>query len=899
MKKRNSVLDVRAIQDRQLQAIKESTNQVLMHFHSSMEGLKPEQVLINKEKYGQNRLTTQNQDSRLKRLMHAFINPFTIILMVLALVSLMSDVILPIMQGDQEAVNAVTVIIIVTMIGVSGLLRYREESKSKKATEALLELVTTTTNVHRAHAPNKELPLDEVVVGDIIQLAAGDMMPADLRIIQAKDLFIGQASLTGESIPVEKEDKAYPNYDGSVLEAKNLVFMGCNVISGSALGIVIATGDDTYLGAMASSISQTKTESSFDLGVRLVSMVLIRFMLVMVPIVFVLNGLTKGDFGQSFLFAISIAVGLTPEMLPMIVTSSLAKGAVSMSKQKTIIKNLNAIQDFGAMDILCTDKTGTLTQDKVVLEYHLNVMGQTDDRVLRHAFLNSYYQTGLKNLLDEAIISCSYQQIEDIQQLGYQKVDEIPFDFNRRRMSVVVEDKDQKRQMITKGAIEEIVSICDYVDYGGQVLRLTDERKLSLFADVETYNQKGMRVLGVAQKTNPRQVDTFSVEDESEMVLIGYLAFLDPPKETTAKAIETLKNYGVSTKILTGDNDKITTYICEQVGMEVTGVILGESIDLMTKEVLAKAVEQANVFAKLSPLQKQYIINILKENGHVVGYMGDGINDAPAMKAADIGISVDTAVDIAKESADVILLEKDLMVLESGLIEGRKTYANIIKYIKMTASSNFGNMFSVLIASAFLPFLPMLSIQLIVLNLIYDMSCSAIPWDHVDEDFIKQPRTWDATSIGRFMRYMGPTSSVFDVITFIIMYMLICPMVVSNGLMFHQIPVHDVTTKAMYIALFQSGWFVASMWTQTMVIHMIRTPKLPFIQSRASWQLSLFTLSATLLVTWLPFSPVASALGLAPLPLVYFIWLFGIVIGYMLLVNVVKVIYIKRFKSFL
>ncbi|KAI4455994.1 cation transporting atpase [Holotrichia oblita] len=567
--------------------------------------------------------------------------------------------------------------------------------------------------------------------------------------------------------------------------------MGSTVISGSAAGVVIAVGDDTIFGGMAKNVGEKPAQTSFEKGVNAVSWLLIRFMLIMVPIVFFINGLTKHEdpnrWMNAALFAISIAVGLTPEMLPMIVTTCLAKGAVAMSKEKTIIKNLNSIQNLGSMDILCTDKTGTLTQDRVILEYHLNIHGEEDARVLRHAFLNSYYQTGLKNLIDIAIINRTKEEQDKVEELRgltekFVKVDEIPFDFDRRRMSVVVANG--KTQMITKGAVEEMLSICGYAEYEGKVEPLTENIKDYILMKVEELNDRGMRVIAVAQKTNPSPVGAFSVADEAEMVLMGYLAFLDPPKESTAEAIKALNEHGVTVKILTGDNDKVTRCICRQVGLPADRILLGSDLDDMTDEELGKEAESISVFAKLSPQQKARIITALRNNGHSVGYMGDGINDAAAMKASDAGISVDTAVDIAKESADVILLEKDLMVLEKGIIEGRKTYANMIKYVKMTASSNFGNMFSVLAASAFLPFLPMLSIHLILLNLIYDLSCAAIPWDNVDKEFLAVPRKWDASSIGKFMVWIGPTSSVFDITTYLLMYFVICPAMCGGGLVY-------------------------------------------------------------------------------------------------------------------
>lgn len=550
-----------------------------------------------------------------------------------------------------------------------------------------------------------------------------------------------------------------------------------------------------------------------------VSWLLIKFMMVMVPIVFFVNGFTKGDWLQAFLFALSVAVGLTPEMLPMIVTTNLAKGAVQMAKKKTVVKSLNSIQNFGAMDVLCTDKTGTLTQDKVVLEYHLDIHGNEDMRVLRHAFLNSYYQTGLKNLMDIAILeyadNASFKVLID----QYVKVDEIPFDFNRRRMSVVIKDTSGKTQLITKGAVEEMLQISKYAEYKGNVEVLTDEIKEEILETVEKLNKEGMRVIGIAQKNNPSVQGVFSVNDECEMVLMGYLAFLDPPKESTKAAVEALKNYGVAVKILTGDNDEVTRCICRQVGIKADKILLGSDIDEMDDELLAAEVEEVSIFAKLSPNQKGRIVSVLRENGHIVGFMGDGINDALAMKKADVGISVDTAVDIAKESADIILLEKDLMVLEDGVIEGRRTFGNIIKYIKMTASSNFGNMFSVLVASIALPFLPMLPIQILILNLIYDISCISIPWDNVDKDYLQVPRKWDASSIGKFMLWIGPTSSLFDIVTYAVMFFIICPMVCHGGYNDYGV------NKTLFMAVFNAGWFVESLCSQTMVIHIIRTAK--------------------------------------------------------------------------
>ena len=614
----------------------------------------------------------------------------------------------------------------------------------------------------------------------------------------------------------------------------------------------------------------------------------------MVPVVLFLNGFTKGDWVQAALFALSVAVGLTPEMLPMIVSANLAKGAVAMSRKKVIVKHLNAIQNLGAMNILCTDKTGTLTQDRIVLEYPLDVHGNVDERVLRHAFLNSYHQTGLRNLMDEAIVDHAYETNMLPLWQDYRKVDEIPFDFTRRRMSVVVADKAGKTQIITKGAVEEMLSICSYAEYKGNVEPLTSALSEEILATVRRYNEAGLRVIAVAHKTNPMVAGAFSVADESDMVLIGYLAFLDPPKDSAAAAVAALKEYGVAVKVLTGDNDAVTRSVCGQVGLRSHSLLLGSDVEAMDDAALRAAAERTDIFAKLTPQQKARIVTCLRENGHTVGFMGDGINDAAAMKASDVGISVDSAVDIARESADIILLEKDLMVLEQGAIEGRRIYANIIKYIKMTASSNFGNMFSVLAASAFLPFLPLAPLQILVLNLIYDISCTAMPWDNVDADFLKQPKTWDASSISRFMIWFGPASSVFDITTFVLLYTYICPLVFGGAY-----ETLDAGMQVAFVGLFQAGWFVESLWTQTLVLYMLRTPKVPFLRSRASWQVTGLTSLGILAGTCIPFTTVGGALDMMPLPGAFFPWLFATLAAYMLLTTTLKGIFIKKYGELL
>ncbi len=885
---------------------------VLKKTDTVLGGLDAEGVEANRNRYGSNKVTREKKKPLLSRLMGAFINPFTAILLFLAVVSVITDMVFPyfsLFGSSPEDFDCLTVVIIVTMVFISGTLRFVQESRSGSAAEKLLAMITTTCTVTRKGQEKTEIPMDDLVCGDIVHLSAGDMVPADIRILDAKDLFISQSGLTGESEPIEKTAETVREEAGSVTDYTNIAFMGSNVISGSATAVVICTGDNTLFGSMASAVAEDAVETSFTKGVNAVSWVLIRFMLVMVPLVFFINGITKGDWLEAFLFGISIAVGLTPEMLPMIVTTCLAKGAVSMSKKQTIVKNLNSIQNFGAIDILCTDKTGTLTQDKVVLEYHLNVNGEDDTRVLRHAYLNSYFQTGYKNLMDLAIIHRTEEEEAENLQLTdlsetYTKVDEIPFDFNRRRLTTVGQDKKGKTQMVTKGAVEEMLSICAFAEIDGRVQELSSDVRRKILKTVDGLNDKGFRVLAIAQKSNPSPVGAFGVKDECDMVLLGYLAFLDPPKESTADAIKALKDHGVTTKILTGDNEKVTRTICRQVGLEVRNMLLGSDLERMNDSELALLAETTDVFAKLTPEQKSRVVSVLRNNGHTVGFMGDGINDAAAMKSADIGISVDTAVDVAKESADIILLEKDLMVLEQGIIEGRKTYANMIKYIKMTASSNFGNMFSVLAASALLPFLPMMSVHLIFLNLIYDLSCTAIPWDNVDEEFIAVPRKWDASSVGNFMIWIGPTSSIFDFMTYIFMYFVFCPIFVSGGVLYNDLAAHFsgaelIQMQNAYAAMFQAGWFVESMWSQTLVIHMIRTPKIPFIQSHASAPLTLLTCAGIIVLTVIPFTAFGQMLGFAALPGAYFAFLIPCILLYMVLATSLKKAYVRHYGELL
>ncbi len=850
---------------------------ILNEFGTSLDGITDEEAAERLEKYGENVITYEKDTPWFVYLAKSFVDPFILVLAIIAFVSFITDILFA--KPGQK--NWITLFIILTMIIISATLRFIQEYKSAIESDKLKQAVNTTTAIVRKDKGKRETYITEVVPGDIIHLAAGDMVPADMRIISCKDLFISQSALTGESEPVEKYVSPIKNINKGIADLDNICLMGTNVISGTAVAVVLSTGNDTYFGSMSKSLVGQRGKTSFERGVNSVSLLLIKFMLIMVPIVFLINGITKGDWLQAFLFSVSIAVGLTPEMLPTIVTTNLSKGAISLSKHKIIVKRLNSIQNFGAMDVLCTDKTGTLTLDKIVLEKHLDVSGNENDRVLRHAYLNSYYQTGLKNLMDLAVIEYGDKLGFNNLINKYKKIDEIPFDFVRRRMSVVVISENNKRQLVTKGAIEEMLSVCTLVELDKKVVPLTDEIKIKVSKMVSDLNKDGMRVLAIAQKNDIPDENNFSVQDEKDMVLMGYIGFLDPPKDSASAAINALQYNGVRIKILTGDNEIVTRKICKDVGIPAENIKLGIDIDKMSDEELSKEAESTDVFAKLSPIQKSKIINILQKNGHVVGYMGDGINDAAALKESDVGISVDTGVDIAKESADIILLQKDLMVLEQGVLEGRRVFGNIIKYIKMATSSNFGNVFSVLIASAFLPFLPMLPIQLLVQNLLYSISQLSIPWDSMDKEYLKVPREWNANDIGKFMIRIGPISSIFDIVTFIIMW--------------YVFKTNSVESQS----LFQSGWFIEGLLSQTLIVHMIRTKKIPFIQSRATKPVLTLTIIIMIIGISIPFTVFGNYIKFVPLPLKYFLWLGIILLSYCISIQIAKNIYIKKFNSWL
>jgi Mg2+-importing ATPase len=852
---------------------------LLSGLDTSLAGLNEEQITERLARDGVNEVSHEKPPHWSLQLLRAFNNPFIVVLLILAVVQVF------VTPDDLSGP-----IIIAVMVGISVLLSFTQEYRSSQAAEKLKAMVRNTATVTRrasdGHSERIEVPVNELVVGDIVHLAAGDMVPADLRLLNAKDLFISQAILTGESLPVEKagptqahavESGAHGVQKGNPLDLPTVCYMGTNVVSGTATAVAVATGARTYLGSLASSMVGERVQTSFDRGVKSVSWLLIRFMLVMVPVVLGIQWYKHG-FLEALMFALSVAVGLTPEMLPLIVTANLAKGAMAMSKRKVVVKRLNAIQNFGAMDVLCTDKTGTLTLDKIVLERHLDLDGEDSDDALEYGYLNSHFQTGLKNLMDKAVLA--HRDLEPIV-TRYRVVDEIPFDFQRRRMSVVLANGDGQHLLVCKGAVEEMLAISSTERRGDEIVPMTDERRREIKAMTRRLNEDGLRVLVVAIKQQAPSHRAYGVADEAELTAVGCLAFLDPPKDTAATAIAALHGHGVEVKVITGDNEAVTRKICREVGLNVENSAQGRDIEPLDDVALDELVKRTTVFAKMSPLQKARVVKSLQRQGHTVGFLGDGINDAPALREADVGISVDTATDIAKESADIILLEKNLMVLEEGVLEGRITFGNIIKYIKMTASSNFGNVLSMVVAAFFLPFLPMLPLQILVLNLLYDISQLSIPFDRMDDEYLRKPRKWDASDIGRFMFWIGPTSSVFDITTFLLLWYVFG------------------ANSAEHQAFFQSGWFIESLLTQTLVVHMIRTRRIPFLQSIAAAPVLALTTAIIVIGMVIPFTHLGTKLGMLEMPAVYFGWLALTVVAYCALTQMMKLLYMRRYSSWL
>ncbi len=869
-------LKQKAVEKKLLEDSKVNIEKLFKKYQTSREGISIVDVDDRLEKYGKNNVEIKNMNTIWHKLKEAFINPFNVVLMVVAALTFFTDVVVSTKK------DYATFILIVSTLLISAFISLKEQTKSDNAAKKLKKMITNKMDVIR-DGVDYTIDIENVVPGDIVKLSSGDMIPGDVRFIETKDLFVNQASLTGESNPVEKFSicKKDKSNSGNITDISNIGYMGTNIVSGSSLALVLSTGNETYFGSMAKSLYSVSEKNTFEKGIDDISKLLIRFMLLFVPIILLTNIYTTRDIGASIIFAITIAVGLMPEMLPVITTSTLAKGAVEMSKKKTIVKRLSAIQTFGQMNVLCTDKTGTLTEDKVILEKYMDVFGNENPRILKHAFLNSYFQTGLKNLIDVAIIARAEKENMNVLKIKYTREDEIPFDFSRRRMSVVLRDDTGKRQLITKGAVDEIMAICSFIDLDGKVVAITEEYKKQAYEVYEKYNKEGLRVLAIAQKNEIHDVETFGIQDESAMVLIGFVGFLDPPKESAARAISALKEHGVDTVVLTGDSEGVALNVCQKVGITVKNSMTGKQIEEMTDEELKEKVKECHLFSKLTPTQKQRIVRIFQENGDTVGYMGDGINDSPPMKQADVGISVDTAVDIAKETADIILLEKDLNVLEEGVINGRKTFTNLLKYIKMATSGNFGNMISVMIASLFLPFLPMLPVHILIQNLLNDFAQIGMPFDNVDKEYIQKPKNWNANGIKKFMFAFGIISTLLDVCCFAILWYVFG---------------FNTMSKAVY---FQSGWFVFGILSQTLIIHMIRTHKIPFIESKSSVQLLISTFTIVFITIIIAFTNIATIFDLTKMPLRYLLWVCILMGVYVLCIQLYKKIYLKKNKEWL
>lgn len=864
-------------------------SQIYQDIGASPDGLSYEQVEAMREKYGANSFAERKNDTTIRRLRRAFINPFSIILFILGIISLVTDVFLV----SNFARNATTAIIIFSMILISGAIRLIQELRAKNAAQQLDRLIHESITVKR-EGELIEISAEELVVGDIVLLSAGDRVPADIRLTEVTDLFISQAAITGESAILEKNCHAlsYSSLE-TLTQLENLAFMATTVISGKGEGIVLAVGKDTLYGSFAKPDSNDK--KSFQKGANSIAWVMLRFMAVLIPIVFVLLGITGGKWLESFAFALSVAVGLMPEMLPMVITACLARGSLTMSRKQTIIKDINAMQGFGSMDVLCMDKTGTLTNESILLEYYMDVLGNENTEVLDLAFLNSFYHSGVRNPIDNAILACQTMPGRETHYADlltqYQKIDEIPFDYARKFVSTLVTDKNGESQLIMKGDISHIVARCSHVEYRDEILPIEKGGMQSVSSVVDEMLQDGMKVIAVARK-NVGQQNQITPADEADMILVGYLAFFDAPKKTAKASVAALKRLKVTPKILTGDQADVAVSVCRRVGISSEAVLTGANLDKMTDSELSAAVEKIHVFTELTPGQKVRLVSTLGQNGHTVGFLGDGINDIPALCEANVGISVDTAVDAAKDAADVVLLQKDLGVLEQGILEGRKTFTNMLKYIKITASSNFGNILSIVCASAFLPFLPMTSVQILLLNLLYDVLCIILPWDNVDEEETVSPRDWSGRTLGRFMLSFGPISSLFDIMTFLFLYYFLCPMLCGGATYLN---LTDPALRLQYVSLFQTGWFLESMWTQVLILHFLRTRRIPFVQSRPSAPVICITLAGIVAFTAITFTKGVSLFGLTKLPLWYFVFLLIIALLYMLLTTVVKTFYQKKY----
>ena len=864
-------------------------SQIYQDIGASPDGLSHEQVEAMREKYGANSFAEQKNDTMIRRLRRAFINPFNIILFILGIISLVTDVFLV----SNFTRNATTAIIIFSMILISGAIRLIQELRAKNAAQQIDRLIHESITVKR-EGELIEIPAEELVVGDIVLLSAGDRVPADIRLTEVTDLFISQAAITGESAILEKNCCAlsYSSLE-TLTQLENLVFMATTVISGKGEGIVLAVGKDTLYGSFAKPDSDDK--KSFQKGANSIAWVMLRFIAVLIPIVFALLGITGGKWLESFAFALSVAVGLMPEMLPMVITACLARGSLTMSRKQTIIKDINAMQGFGSMDVLCMDKTGTLTNESILLEYYMDVLGNESSEVLDLAFLNSFYHSGVRNPIDNAILACQTMPGRETHYTDlltqYQKIDEIPFDYARKFVSTLVTGKNGESQLIMKGDISHIVDRCSHVEYRGEILPIEKGRMQSVSSVVDEMLRDGMKVIAVARK-NVGQQNQIIPADEEDMILMGYLAFFDAPKKTAKVSVAALKRLKVTPKILTGDQADVAVSVCRRVGISSETVLTGANLDEMTDGELSAAVEKIHVFAELTPGQKVRLVSALSQNGHTVGFLGDGINDIPALCEANVGISVDTAVDAAKDAADVVLLQKDLGVLEQGILEGRKTFTNMLKYIKITASSNFGNILSIVCASAFLPFLPMTSVQILLLNLLYDVLCIILPWDNVDEEETLSPRDWSGRTLGRFMLSFGPISSLFDIVTFLFLYYFLCPMLCGGATYLN---LTDPALRLQYVSFFQTGWFLESMWTQVLILHFLRTRRIPFVQSRPSAPVICITLAGIVAFTAITFTKGASLFGLTKLPLWYFVFLLIVALLYMLLTTVVKTFYQKKY----